>query len=97
MRSEPLSQKLQHLVGEQFDYVGKRWVLIEVLQDLDSLVLRHGDGVGHAAVQHNSYGHPNRRVKGTLTVPISDPKTGGYSDAALLLLGGRLKSANQTV
>ena len=56
MSSEPLYRKLQNLVGEQFEYIGDRWVLIEVLRDLDSLVLRRSEGDATRYVQHNSYG-----------------------------------------
>lgn len=87
-----LHRKLEGLLGERFDFLGDEWVLIEVLGDIDSLVLRRQAEDGSRIVQRNSYGMPNRRVAGTLTLPISDAETGAYSDEVLLLLAGRRRS-----
>jgi hypothetical protein len=90
MTADPLHRKLEKLVGDRFDFLGEAWVLIEVLADIDSVVLRRCVECGRQrAVQRNSYGMPNRRVDGTLTLPISDADSGSYSDDVLTLLAGR--------
>jgi hypothetical protein len=87
-----LHRKLEKLLGEHFDYLGEAWVLIDVLGDIDSLVLRRHPEDGSGSVQQNSYGIPTRRVADTLTLPISDAESGAYSDEVLLLLAGRRRS-----
>jgi hypothetical protein len=87
-----LHRKLQQLVGQQFDYLGETWILIEILADIDSVVLRRCRDCGREAVQQNLYGMPNRRAGDTLTLAISDSDGEGYSQDLLLLLEGR-KSA----
>jgi len=94
MSSDILHSKLLQLVGEQFDFIADRWVLIEVLGEMDSLVLRRCSDCHNRRVQANSYGQPTRRVVDTLTIPISDPATGGYSEDVLTLLAGRTRSAS---
>jgi hypothetical protein len=93
MPGTTLHNKLRQLIGEQFDFVADRWVLIEVLGEMDSLVLRRCSGCRNRPVQANSYGQPTRRVVETMTIPISDPATGGYSEDVLTLLAGRTKPA----
>lgn len=88
MTSDTLHHKLQKLIGDRFDYVGEVWILIEVLQDVDTVVLRRCDNCRPATLQANAYGMPNRRTIETLTLPISNPD-GGYSDDLLVLLEGR--------
>lgn len=92
MTSLALHRKLENLLGEGFEYLGDQWVLIEVLEDIDSLVLRRQAEDGSHVVQRNSYGMPTRRVADTLTLPISDSDTGAYSDEVMLLLTGRRRS-----
>lgn len=89
--SEPtLYRKLEQLIGGQFDYLDEVWILIEVLGDIDSIVIRRcKDCRADSPVQQNAYGAPNRRADGTLTLPISDQSGEGYSQDVLLLLEGR--------
>ena len=90
MTADTLHHKLEKLVGDRFDYLGEAWVLIEILADIDSIVLRRCvDCDQQRAVQRNSYGMPNRRAEGTLTLPISNTLSGGFSDEASTLLAGR--------
>jgi len=88
MTTDTLHRKLQKLIGDRFDYIGEVWVLIEVLQDVDTVVLRRCDNCKPATLQANSYGIPNRRTVETLTLAISD-RDGGYSQDLLVLLEGR--------
>ena len=88
MTADTLHRKLQRLIGDRFDYLGEVWILIEVLQDVDTVVLRRCDNCGPATLQANAYGMPNRRTEETLTLPISD-SAGGYSEDILVLLEGR--------
>lgn len=88
MTADRLHRKLQKLIGDRFDYVGEVWILIEVLQDVDTVVLRRCDNCKPATLQANAYGMPNRRTIETLTLPISD-RNGGYSEDLLVLLEGR--------
>ena len=88
MTADTLHRKLQQLIGDRFDYLGEVWILIEVLSDVDTLVLRRCDDCRPAAPQANAYGMPNRRAEETLTLPISDA-AGGYSQDILILLEGR--------
>lgn len=88
MTADTLHRKLQKLIGDRFDYLGEVWILIEVLKDTDTVVLRRCGNCPPATLQPNAYGMPNRRVEETLAIPISDP-AGGYSDDILVLLEGR--------
>lgn len=93
MTTDPLHQRLQQLIGNRFDYLDEVWILIEVLSDMDSVVLRRcKDCQRHRPVQQNAYGAPNRRVDGTLSLPISNTDGDGYSDDLLVLLEGRQAS-----
>ena len=89
MTADTLHHKLQVLIGDAFDYLGEVWILIEVLSDVDSVVLRRCKDCKPSAVQRNSYGMPNRRVEDTLTLRISDRSGEAYSEDILVLLEGR--------
>ena len=84
-----LHRKLQRLIGERFDYLDEVWILIEVLSDADTVVLRRCENCRPASLQANAYGMPNRRVEDALTLHISDPTGDGYSEDLLVLLEGR--------
>ena len=86
--------KLERLVGQRFDYRGEDWILVEVLGDIDSLVLRRYSSRGGRTVQRNSYGQPTRRVDDMLTLPLTDAATGGYSPDVISLLAGRQKAGS---
>lgn len=89
MTSPQLHRKLRQLIGQQFLYLGEIWILIEILPDMDSVVLRRCGDCGRETVQQNQYGMPNRRSGDTLTLPVSGPDGEGYSQDILLLLEGR--------
>lgn len=89
MNADTLHPKLQVLIGDAFDYLGEVWILIEVLSDADSVVLRRCKDCRPGALQRNAYGMPNRRVEDTLTLPISDRSGEAYSEDILVLLEGR--------
>ena len=92
MTDNPLHRRLHQLIGQQFDYLGAIWVLIEVLSDNDSVVLRRCVDCGQGSVQSNLYGVPTRRAHDTLTLPISDPEGEAYSDDLLVVLEGRRRA-----
>lgn len=94
MSDDPLYRKLRQFIGQRFDYLGEIWVLIEVLGDDDSVVLRRCIECGPGSVQSNAYGEPTRRASGTLTLPISASGGEGYSQDILLLLEGRQSPAS---
>jgi hypothetical protein len=81
--------KLRRLVGERFRYVDRLWVMVEVLQDTDRVVLQPCTDCGVAPVQGTAFGLAGRRVSQTLSLRISDASGQGYSDDLLLLLEGR--------
>ncbi|MCB1786872.1 MAG: hypothetical protein KDJ33_11510 [Gammaproteobacteria bacterium] len=89
MHTDSLHRRLRQLIGERFDYLGEVWILIEVLIDDDSVVLRRCEHCRPNSVQRNSYGVPNRRVSDTLTLRISDSSGESYSEDILVLLEGR--------
>lgn len=89
MPDDSLHLRLRRLIGDRFDYLGEVWVLIEVLGDDDSVVLRRCTHCRPSSVQRNAYGIPNRRVTDTLTLRISDHTGQGYSEDLLILLEGR--------
>jgi hypothetical protein len=89
MTAATLHRKLERLVGHRFEFRGEPWILVEILSDLDSLVLRRCADCRSGSVQRNSYGQPTRRVDNTLTLPLSDASTGGYSTEVITLLAGR--------
>lgn len=88
MTPDPLIQRLRTLSGQRFRYLGSEWRLIEVLGAEDALVLAAAEGNGE--VQHTQYGQPNRRVRQTLTLPISGSDPASYSDEVIELLAGRI-------
>jgi hypothetical protein len=92
--SNALHYKLRPLIGQVFDYLGEPWVLVEILADDDSVVLNRCSANAAKVVQANAYGMPTRRATETLTLPISDPADGGYSQDMLLLLEGRNTGSN---
>ena len=89
MSADTLHRKLRQLIGDRFDYLGEIWVLIEVLADSDSIVLRRCADCPPRGVQLNAYGVPNRRAEDTLTLRISDRSGDAYSEDILVLLEGR--------
>ncbi len=92
MPQTALHRKLRQLIGQRFDYLGEVWILIEVLGDDDSLVLRRCVDCT-PSVQRNAYGIPSRRASNDLTLPISDAHGDGYSEDVLLLLEGRQRAS----
>ncbi len=88
MTTDALYHKIRKLIGQRFDYLDEIWILVEVLADDDSVVLRRCTDCGPRRVQSNVYGMPTRRVDDNLTLPISDGE-GGYSQDLLVLLEGR--------
>jgi len=89
MTADTLHHKLQVLIGDAFYYLGEVWVLIEVLSDVDSVVLRRCKDCEPSSLQQNAYGMPNRRTEDTLTLRISDRSGEAYSEDILVLLEGR--------
>lgn len=89
MSADTLHRKLRPLIGDRFDYLGEVWVLIEILGDADSVVLRRCKDCTPRSVQRNAYGIPNRRAEDTLTLSISDSTGEAYSEDMLGLLEGR--------
>lgn len=86
MPLSPLHLKLRKLVGQRFRYLSDRWVLVDVLEAEDSVVLQR---LADAAplLQTDQFGQVLRRSAETLSLPISDGE--GYSEELLLLLNGR--------
>lgn len=89
MSDDSLTYKLRQFIGQRFDYLGEVWVLIEILSDDDSVVLRRCADCTPSSVQRNAYGIPNRRISNDLTLPISSDDGDAYSQDVLLLLEGR--------
>ncbi|HPQ24956.1 MAG: hypothetical protein KDI22_03385 [Gammaproteobacteria bacterium] len=96
MTVDALHRKLQQLIGGRFDYLGEVWILIEVLGDIDSVVLRRCKDCQPRHVQQNAYGVPNRRTANTLSLKISDLSGEGYSEDIMVLLEGSHGSAGST-
>jgi hypothetical protein len=59
--------RMRGLIGQRFDYLGSRWMLIEVLPDERAVVLQRSDA---AAIQVDQFGRANRRGDETLLVRI---------------------------
>ena len=89
MGTVSLHRKLRQFIGQKFDYLGEVWILIEVLADNDSVVLRRCSDCKPRTVQHNAYGLPTRRSPDTLTLPISARESEESSQDILVLLEGR--------
>lgn len=78
------------MVGQRFHYLSEDWLLIDVLQDQDALVLQRQGNFPSFMVQADQYGQAQRRTAETLTLAISDKNDpDSYNDAVLLLLEGR--------
>ncbi len=82
-------EKLAKLIGKSFSYLDCNWLLIEILPEQDSLVLRRLDA--QKRVQANQYGSANRFCNETLTMKISGLQEHGYSDEIKTLLTGIIK------
>ncbi len=93
MTAATLYRKLEPLIGHRFDYVGETWILIEILEDIDSIVLRRSADLTPGDVQQTAYGLPGRRVQRTLTLAVSNADGTAYSDDILVLLEGHKKDA----
>lgn len=89
MNMDLLHRKLQQLIGDRFDYLGEVWVMIEVLADVDSVVLKRCRDCQPGSVQRDVYGFATRRTVNTLSLKISDADGDGYSEDLLVLLEGR--------
>ena len=86
MPLSPLHLKLRKLVGQHFSYLSDRWVLVDILETEDTVVLqRLADATPR--LQTDQYGQAQRRSAETLCLPISADE--GYSEELLLLLNGR--------
>jgi hypothetical protein len=84
--------KLSKLVGKYFNYLGCKWLLIEVMPENDSLVLRRSDGQKNA--QNNQFGAVSRYCQETLTIPISNAdESDSYSTELTDLLSGLIKTS----
>lgn len=96
MPKEPntaLHQRLRKMIGDRFDYLGKPWVMVEILPDVDGVVLKRcGDRQERAVLTPDVYGIPNRLSAETLMVPVSSADHDGYSDDLLMLLEGRQRA-----
>ena len=89
----PLHQRLRKMIGDRFDYLGKPWVLVEILPDVDGVVLKRcEDRDERAILQPDAYGIPNRVGAETLMVPVSNASNDGYSEDLLVMLEGRHRS-----
>lgn len=88
MSADFLHRRLRQLIGQEFDYLDETWILVEVLGDDDSVVLRRCADCRSGRLQPNVYGMPTRRAAVNLTLPISGDD-GGYSQDLLVLLEGR--------
>ena len=87
MPTDSLHRRLRALIGSRFFYAGIHWILIDVLADTDSIVLRNNSG-DLPLVQADLYGSPVRLSTDTLTLPISG-SDGQYSEQMKDLLSGR--------
>lgn len=96
MTANNLHRKLRKLIGDRFDYLGEIWILIEVLGDVDTVVLRRCENCETGSLQSNAYGMPNRRVEHTLSLQISDHSGEAYSEDILVLLEGRHSISRST-
>jgi hypothetical protein len=87
-----MHDKLFQLVGKYFRYQGCKWLLIEVMPENDSLVLRRVDS--HKNAQSNQFGAVTRYGQQTLTIAISNSKdTDSYSTELTDLLSGLVKTS----
>lgn len=84
-----MQNRLTQLIGKQFSYQGSTWLLIEVMPEQDSLVLRELDEL--KTIQNNQHGSANRRSPETLTLKISDTDGDNYSEEMNILLAGIIK------
>ncbi len=78
-------RRLRKLVGRHCRYLGRHYLLVDILQDEAVLVLRREDGA--PPIQGNQFGHAMRRAVETLEVPIfNDPERDKLSEDVLDLL-----------
>lgn len=94
MSTHEAYQRLRPLQGQCFDYLARRWRLIEILPEQDSLVLMEDDRTAANAIQTDLYGQASRRAPQTLCLNISDASGNGYSEELIELLRGRFGESN---
>jgi hypothetical protein len=82
-------EKIAKLVGKHFSYLGCTWIMIEVLPEADSIVLRRLDP--QKCVQANQYGTAQRLTQETLTIKISRPDNSAYTEELTAMLAGIIK------
>ncbi|MGD2118720.1 MAG: hypothetical protein PVG66_10190 [Chromatiales bacterium] len=81
-------EKLEKLVGKQFVFNGCVWLLIEILPEMDSLVLRRQDD--SKRIQGDQFGAPTRKCSETLTLQISNEDGSEFSAELTRLLAGKI-------
>lgn len=86
MPASPLHLKLRKLIGQRFHYLSGHWLLVDILQDQDCVVLQRIGSSGHV-MQPDQFGQAQRHTQETLCLPISAGEA--FSDELLLLLEGR--------
>ena len=73
MTANNLHRKLRKLIGDRFDYLGEVWILIEVLSDVDTVVLRRREIDEPSSLQSNAYGIDVRQLilQSNMTAPAA--------------------------
>lgn len=82
-----IAQRMRKLIGTQFNFMKQSWVLIEVLEDEDKLILASKDSF--APIQADQYGQATRRSPETITVQMSESDGLSYTEEMLMLLSGK--------
>ncbi len=88
MNPQSIAQRMRKLIGTRFNYLQQTWVLIDVLEQEENLILSSLDQF--APIQADQYGQATRRVPETLSVRMSEPGGEGYSEDMLELLSGKI-------
>lgn len=89
MERHIIIQRMQKLVGNQFNYLGKTYQLIAILDQENRLVLADDHSASDKSVQINQYGSASRRIQTTLEMTLFLPD-GELSPDALTLLSGKV-------
>jgi hypothetical protein len=63
-------EELRGFVGQHVRHLGTLWLVVDVLEDGPSLVLRDCDS--HLALQNDQFGDPHRLVPRVVVLPVWD-------------------------
>jgi hypothetical protein len=85
-----MRKKLTRLIGKRFLFRGKTWLLVEILEEENALVVSSASSTLQEHIQTNQYGQPCRLSRECLTLPLYNEASDAYSNSVMELLSGAI-------